>query len=306
MGPPGAGKSKISKQIASTIEYYMLRQFFEEKNVPRDVADIIIDDCYKIITDGEKEKFIEYMKQNKVHLGDEVQESLVDLIKKKKLKFCQISTGQELRRRKEQDELPEEDVKRILRGDLVRNDTMYNVLEKLLRYDAKFENFLLDGFPRTPKQARYLWKKLEDYDREVRKISVKRPIDDIIQLEVDKQTAKKRITGRRECPNPECNASAYNMNYEDFRPKKTFESTKGIYMTGACKECDTELILRPDDTIKVFEKRWKQYEEGVKPAVRVLLQKMNIIDLSGKIPLELVVPDFFYRGKGIGTSQILR
>ena len=78
----------------------------------------------------------------------------------------------------------------IDRGELVPDDiTIPMILDRLKEDDAK-NGWLLDGFPRNLAQAEALWAALQ-------KENIK--LDIVIEIDLDRETAKKRIMGRRLC-----------------------------------------------------------------------------------------------------------
>ncbi|MHA1749878.1 MAG: adenylate kinase family protein, partial [Promethearchaeota archaeon] len=73
-------------------------------------------------------------------------------------------------------------------GELVPDSIVIEMLkERLSKNDVKEQGFILDGYPRTYFQAQAL----DNFAN----------VDLIIVLEVDKNDLKKRILGRRLCPN---------------------------------------------------------------------------------------------------------
>src|SRR5210317_1744400 len=80
----------------------------------------------------------------------------------------------------------------IDRGDLVPDDiTIPMILDRLKQDDCK-NGWLLDGFPRNKVQAETLAKALNDAGID---------LDYVIEIVLDREIAKLRITGRRLCVN---------------------------------------------------------------------------------------------------------
>jgi len=78
----------------------------------------------------------------------------------------------------------------IDKGELVPDDiTIPMILDRLKEPDCK-DGWLLDGFPRNLAQAEALWAALQ-------KENIK--LDYVIEIDLDRETAKKRIMGRRLC-----------------------------------------------------------------------------------------------------------
>ena len=101
--------------------------------------------------------------------------------------------------------------------------------------------YVLDGFPRTVKQAAGLDKSLGDKDEK---------IDAVLNLSVDEDVIVRRITGRRICP--KC-AAVYHV--ENLKPR----------VEGKCDKDGSSLLQRPDDTAEVVVTRLKNYNEQTAP-----------------------------------------
>lgn len=130
-------------------------------------------------------------------------------------------------------------------GTLVPFDIVLELLkERILQPDCE-NGYILDGFPRDIAQA-------EAYDRILEE--VKRDIGVVIVLDIDKEIAKSRISGRWSCPN--C-GKVYNTNNETLKPKKE----------GFCDDCDVELTHRNDDNPETYEQRYSAYMEKTAPLI---------------------------------------
>jgi len=117
----------------------------------------------------------------------------------------------------------------IDKGDLVPDSiTIPMILDRLKRDDCK-NGWLLDGFPRNPEQAAALKKSL---DAEAIKI------DFVIEISLDRETAKKRIMGRRLCEKD--NNHPNNIFIDAIKPR---ENNGGFI----CRVCGGALSTRADD-----------------------------------------------------------
>jgi adenylate kinase len=83
------------------------------------------------------------------------------------------------------------------------------ILDRLKRDDCK-NGWLLDGFPRNPEQAVALNESLKAASME---------IDFVIEIELDRDSAKDRIMGSRLCEND--NNHPNNIYIEEIMPKKS-------------------------------------------------------------------------------------
>ncbi len=128
-------------------------------------------------------------------------------------------------------------------GDLVPDELIMNIMgERLLEDDCK-NGFLLDGFPRTIPQAEALGVLLD-------KIGVE--LDFVVNLDVPRDVIYDRLTTRRTCENPDCQA-IYNVK---SMPSK---------VEGICDKCGSKTIQRADETVEAISKRLDTYDEMTAP-----------------------------------------
>lgn len=146
-------------------------------------------------------------------------------------------------------------------GALVPDEVIHNIiLERLAKDDIK-KGFLFDGYPRTVKQA-------IDLDEILGKLNMN--IDCIINLDVDVEILKERITGRRTCRN--CKEIYHIKN---MPPK----------VEGTCDLCGGELITREDDTLEALMKRLDEYYASTKPVIDYMKRlALFIILMEAEMP----------------------
>lgn len=126
------------------------------------------------------------------------------------------------------------------KGNLVPDGITINLIREVLA-ENQDKKFILDGFPRTIKQAEALNDLLRELDKN---------IGVALFLEVPQENLKGRLIGRRVCKN--CGAT-YHV---DSFPTK---------VTGKCDNCGGEVIQRPDDMEDVIAKRLDVYEVNTAP-----------------------------------------
>lgn len=173
-----------------------------------------------------------------------------------------ISTGEIFREQiAKQSSLGIEAKKHIDKGELVPDDiTVEIVRERLVLPDCQ-NGFLLDGFPRTIRQAEALDSLLQELNL---------ALDLVLNIEVDYELLVNRIAARRICPN-----CGVGYNVVSIKPK----------VDGICDVCGHELIQRKDDNRKTVINRLKVYDNQTKPLLKYY-QKQNLlvtIDGSGNI-----------------------
>ena len=174
---------------------------------------------------------------------------------KEKFGYIQLSTGDMLRERAEEDNNLKEMMKT---GKLISDEIVFEALKAKLNKlgDAPY---ILDGFPRTVNQAVM-------YDELLKEIN--KDLGVVIYLDVDKEELKARVVTRLVCP--KCGASYSTRN------KKLFPQKEGI-----CDSCFSNLIQREDDKEEVFEKRYEEYQTKTSPLVDYYEEKGLLERVSG-------------------------
>ncbi len=158
----------------------------------------------------------------------------------------------------------------IDKGELVPDEiTIPMVLDRLKKPDC-ISGWLLDGFPRNLAQAVSLNKALDNEGMSV---------DVLIEINLDREIAKKRIMGRRICVND--NNHPNNINIEAIKPNGD-----------RCRICGGLLKTREDDQDEsAIDKRHEIYfdsKQGTMAAINFFkdLSENNgspsVIELDGK------------------------
>ena len=170
-----------------------------------------------------------------------------------KLGIKQVSTGDIIRKNiKEQTELGKLAEQYISKGQLVPDDVTIKIVEDRLNEPDVQNGIILDGFPRTVKQAEALDKILEEKGKKV---------DKVINLTTPEEEIIERIVNRRVCSNQECKA-VYNIV---LHPPK---------VEGICDKCGSPLKQRADDSDpEAIKRRLEIYEEKTAPLVEYYQEK---------------------------------
>ncbi|WP_040210052.1 adenylate kinase [Clostridium polynesiense] len=155
-----------------------------------------------------------------------------------------ISTGDIFRKNmSENTPLGIEARKHIDKGYLVPDDITINmVYERLQAEDCK-DGYLLDGFPRTVKQAEALERFLKEKNES---------LTVALLIQVPREFIIERMTGRRVCP--ACGASyhtKFNMPI----------------IAGKCDICGSDIIQRKDDTEETVRERLDVYKAQTQPLI---------------------------------------
>jgi adenylate kinase len=150
------------------------------------------------------------------------------------------------------------------KGQLVPDEVVTDVLKQWLGQPGTQNGFILDGYPRTIKQAQ----DLEELT----------PIDAVINLVVPEHVIVARLSSRRVCKN--C-GTIYNVLF--LKPK----------VEGVCDKCGGPLIQRDDDQPEVIRERLKLYEATTKPLLEFFeeggLPIVSVECNEADIPPEIMV-----------------
>ena len=156
----------------------------------------------------------------------------------------------------------------IDRGELVPDDiTIPMILNRLKEGDCA-KGWLLDGFPRNLAQAEALWIALE---------KEKMKLDYVIEIDLDRDAAKKRIMGRRLCKTD--NNHPNNIFIDAIKPHEHEGKT-------VCRVCGCEdLSARADDQdTNAIDKRHGIYYDtktGTLAAVNYFKDRTKVIIVNG-------------------------
>jgi adenylate kinase len=131
------------------------------------------------------------------------------------------------------------------RGDLVPDSLIMRIMETRLQEPDCKKGFLLDGFPRTIKQA-------EELRELLKKLGIN--LDMVINLDVPREVVLDRLTTRRTCSNPSCQ-EIYNV--------KSNPPAEG----GKCKKCGSPVVQRADETEEAILNRLDTYNQKTAPLV---------------------------------------
>lgn len=131
----------------------------------------------------------------------------------------------------------------IDKGQLVPDEVVWDLVENRLSEEDCVGGVLLDGFPRSVRQAELLvgWSQ-----------RVERKLDSVVALEVADAHLLPRLTGRRTCLN--CGGT-YHVEYNPTAKN------------GVCDRCGGEVVQRSDDTVETVQKRLNTYHDQTAPVL---------------------------------------
>lgn len=145
----------------------------------------------------------------------------------------------------------------IQHGELVPNGVTIEMMAKRLRENAiRKSGFILDGFPRTLRQANALEEILAEQEI---------PLTKCVSLEVGDDIIVERLSGRLGCT--KCGEIYHSKN-------------KIPHREGLCDKCNSPLFVRADDEPATILERLRVFRETTAPVVgfyqeRGLLQRVD-------------------------------
>ena len=151
-------------------------------------------------------------------------------------------------------------VRRVMAaGQLVGDDLVESVVrDRLTQHDWNF-GFIIDGFPRDPRQAEFF---LESYD-----------IDGVIELDLPDSEVRRRVLNRRLCG--DCGMD-YNL------------IANSPMVPGRCDMCGGGLITREDDTEEALAVRLRDYHNQTNPVLEIFRRKEYVYTVDARPAPEVI------------------
>ncbi len=143
-------------------------------------------------------------------------------------------------------------------GSLVPDHIVIEIIAERIAAPDCAKGFILDGFPRTLKQAAAL---------DVLLASLGKQIDAVIELKVNDAVLIDRISGRYMCAN--CGASYHDTN---CKPK----------IMGVCDRCGSKgFVRRADDNVETVKNRLMAYYRETAPLIGYYFAKGKLKTVDG-------------------------
>jgi adenylate kinase len=145
-------------------------------------------------------------------------------------------------------------------GELVPNGVTIEMMAKRLRdEDARKQGFVLDGFPRTVRQAEALDEIL--FEMEL-------GLDKVISIEVAEETILHRLAGRMGCT--KCGEIYHSRNKPPMRE-------------GLCDKCNGPLFVRTDDQPETILERLRVFKETTAPVIDYYGKTGTLLRVDGSV-----------------------
>lgn len=146
------------------------------------------------------------------------------------------------------------------RGELVPDDVITAVVIEQIDSEEAKDGFLLDGFPRTHRQAAELHSELERLGRR---------LTAVVLVELDDDEVVRRLSGRRVC------AKHGHLYHVEFDPPKR---------EGYCDQDGSKLEQRDDDKEETVRRRLEVYREETEPVVDYYERQGSLRRFDGARP----------------------
>jgi len=143
-------------------------------------------------------------------------------------------------------------------GKLVSDDLMIGLIEERLLEKDTERGFILDGFPRTTKQAKDLQILLSQIDR---------PLNSAVLMDVDLEILMKRLVGRRTC-----SITGKLLNIY-FSSKEELDN---------CINAGGELLRRKDDNEETIRNRLQVYKDETEPLISYYQAKKQLKKINAE------------------------
>ncbi len=183
---------------------------------------------------------------------------------KEELHIPHISGGDLLRDEAKKGTELGKQVEKIMKvGGLVDDKLMLDIIkERITQKDCK-NGFILDGFPRTTKQAEML--------------SEMTDISHVLNFKADDEVIIERLSGRIVCR--QCQKIYHKKN---LKPK----------VDGTCDNCEGEIYQREDDKPHAIKNRLEVYQQKTAPLIDHYKGKGLLIEVVINKPFEQVKDTF--------------
>ena len=148
-------------------------------------------------------------------------------------------------------------------GKLVDDETTIELVKERLTQNDVQKGYILDGFPRTIRQAEEL--------------ATFSSVDKVVNFDIPDDGVLERLGGRRVC-----RKCGYNFHVVFDKPK-----TEGI-----CDHCGGEVYTRDDDREQAVQKRLEVYRAQTAPLIDYYRKKGIMVDVDARPAVDQVVENF--------------
>lgn len=150
------------------------------------------------------------------------------------------------------------------KGELVPDEVVWDIVETRLAQGDCANGVLLDGFPRSVRQAELLYGWLKSVGKKLEIVTALQVPDDLIVT---------RLSGRRTCMS--CGAT-YHVEHNPTS------------VEGVCDRCDGSVVQREDDQEDTIRARLATYKRQTEPVLAHFREFDLVTDIDGTGDIEAV------------------
>lgn len=143
-------------------------------------------------------------------------------------------------------------------GNLAPDEVVLGIIRERIGQPDAENGFILDGFPRTTRQALDLEELLDELGT---------PLDTAVLLDIDFDILKKRLTGRRTCSRTGTLLNVYFSSQDEL---------------DACTLAGGELLQRVDDNEETISNRLNVYHERTEPLIDFYQSRGRLITIDAE------------------------
>lgn len=143
-------------------------------------------------------------------------------------------------------------------GNLAPDEVVLGIIRERIGQPDAENGFILDGFPRTTRQALDLEELLDELGT---------PLDTAVLLDIDFDILKKRLTGRRTCSITGTLLNVYFSSQDEL---------------DACTLAGGELLQRVDDNEETISNRLNVYHERTEPLIDFYQSRGRLITIDAE------------------------
>jgi adenylate kinase len=193
-----------------------------------------------------------------------------------RLGIRQLSSGEIFRREIEAEtDLGRMANRYIVHGELVPNGVTIEMMAKRLRdEDVRQKGFVLDGFPRTLRQAESLDEILFEMNLGINKA---------VSIEVSEDLIVERLTGRLGCTR--CGEIYHSASKPPMRE-------------GLCDICNSPLFVRSDDQPETILARLRIFKETTAPVIAYYESSKSLLRVDGSKDPETTYSQIISKSNG--------
>jgi len=203
---------------------------------------------------------------------------------REKTRYVHVSTGDMLRAAVKQGTAVGHEAEGYMkRGELVPDEVIIRLVEERLDAGKADDCYMLDGFPRTTRQADLLAQTL------TRRGGGRKVLSTVFLLDAPESILMERLCGRRVC-----RKCGQNYHVKNVPPKQA----------GICDLCGGELYHRPDDQEATIKNRLDVYTKQTESLIAYYEKQGVLVRVNSGQPADKTVAEVLAHLKKSGSPAL--